>query len=147
MGKKDIERGEVEAFLGNNTSFEGKITFEGMARLDGRFNGEVSSGDFLFIGEHADIDAEIKVGTLVVDGKVSGNVSAASKVAIHTTGKLYGNIDTPALVIEEGGLFDGSCKMDRGVGALSGKVAPLQGKETKEKKAETGETADRPDEA
>jgi cytoskeletal protein CcmA (bactofilin family) len=146
MGKKDIEPGDVEAFLGKNTSFEGKITFEGMARLDGRFAGEVSSGDFLFIGEHADIDAEIKVGTLVVDGKVSGNVSVASKVAIHTTGKLYGNIDTPALVIEEGGLFEGSCKMDRGVGALAGKIAPLQGKEAKAKKTETGETADRPDE-
>jgi len=147
MGKKDAEPGDVEAFLGKNTSFEGKITFEGMARLDGKFNGEVYSGDFLFIGEDAEIDAEIRVGTLVLHGKVSGNVSAASKVAIHTMGKLYGNIDTPALVIEEGGLFEGSCKMDRGFGALSGKVAPLQGKEAKEKKAETGETADRPDEA
>lgn len=147
MGKKDTEPGNVEAFLGKTTSFEGKIKIEGMARLDGRFNGEVSSGDFLFIGEHADIDAEIKVSTLVVDGKLSGNVSAASKVSIHTTGKFYGNIDTPALVIEEGGLFEGSCKMDRGVGALSGKVAQLQGKEAKEKKAETGGTADQPDEA
>ncbi len=82
-----------------------------------------------------------------MDGKLSGNVSAASKVAVHTTGKLYGNIDTPALVIEEGGLFEGSCKMDRSVGALSRKVAPIQGKETKEKKAETREAADRPDEA
>jgi cytoskeletal protein CcmA (bactofilin family) len=134
MGKRDIEPGDVEAFLGENTSFEGKMTFEGMARLDGKFDGEVSSGDVLFIGEHAVIDAEINVGTLVVDGKVSGNVSATSKVAIHTTGKLYGNISVPTLVIEEGGLFEGSCKMGRGVEAAAEKVPPLKEKEAKGEK-------------
>jgi cytoskeletal protein CcmA (bactofilin family) len=135
MGKRDIEPGDMEAFLGKNTSFEGKMTFEGMARLDGKFDGEVSSGDFLFIGEHADIDAEIKIGTMIVDGKVSGNISATSKVAIHTTGKLHGTINTPALVIEEGGLFEGNCKMDRGAEASSGeKVTPLKEKEAKEEK-------------
>ena len=134
MGKRDIEPGDVEAFLGKNTSFEGKMAFEGMARLDGKFNGEVSSGDFLFIGEHADIDAKINVGTLVVDGKVNGNVSATSKVAIHTTGELYGTISTPALVIEEGGLFEGSCKTERGAEASAEKVTPLKEKEAKEEK-------------
>jgi len=132
MGKRDIEPGDVEAFLGKNTSFDGKMTFEGMARLDGKFDGEVSSWDFLFIGEHADINAEIKVGTLIVDGKVSGDVSATSKVAIHATGKLYGTINTPTLVIEEGGLFEGSCTMDRGLevaAEVAEKVAPLKEKE------------------
>ena len=134
MGKRDIEPGDVEAFLGKNTSFEGKMTFEGMARLDGKFDGEVSSGDFLFIGEHGVIDAEINVGILVVDGKVRGNVSATSKITIHDTGKLYGNIGTPTLVIEEGGLLEGSCKMDRGVEASAEKVTPPKEKEAKEEK-------------
>lgn len=134
MGKRDIEPGDLEAFLGKNTSFEGKMTFEGMARLDGKFDGEVFSGDFLFIGEHGVIDAEINVGTLVVDGKVSGNVSATSKITIHDTGKLYGKISTPALVIEEGGLFEGSCKMGRGVEAAAEKVPPLKEKEAEEEK-------------
>ena len=115
MGKKDINSGELEAFLGMNTSFEGKMTFEGVARLDGTFEGEIFSGDSLIIGETAVINAEIKVGTLIVDGKVSGNVSATSKIEIHSTGKLYGNISTPTLVIEENGLFDGSCKMEGAV--------------------------------
>lgn len=134
MGKRDIEPGDLEAFLGKNASFEGKMTFEGMARLDGKFDGKVFSGDFLFIGEHGIIDAEINVGTLVVDGKVSGNVSATSKITIHNTGKLYGDISTPTLVIEEGGLFEGSCKMDRGVEASVEKVTPLKEKEAKGEK-------------
>ena len=134
MGKGDIKSGNVEAFLGKNTSFEGKMGFEGMARLDGTFDGEIVSGDILIIGETATVNAEVNVSTLAIDGKVSGNVSATSKIEIHSTGKLYGNITTPILVIEEGGLFDGTCKMEKGVEATK-KVTPIKEKEVEEKKA------------
>ena len=113
MGKDDIKSGELEAFLGKNTTFEGKMIFEGIARLDGKFHGEIFSGDALIIGETAAVNAEIKVGTLIVDGEVSGNVSAALKIEIHSTGKLHGNITAPTLVIEEGGFFEGSCNMGK----------------------------------
>jgi cytoskeletal protein CcmA (bactofilin family) len=127
--KRDIKSGELEAFLGRNTSFEGKMGFEGMARLDGKFDGEIFSGDILIIGETAVINAEIKVDTLVVDGNVSGNVSATSKIEIHSSGKLYGNITTPTLVIEEGGLFDGTSNMDKGAEVEDRKVTPIKEKE------------------
>jgi len=113
MGKDDIKSGELEAFLGKNTTFEGKMIFEGIARLDGKFHGEIFSGDALIIGETAAVNAEIKVGTLIVDGEVSGNVSAALKIEIHSTGKLHGNITAPILVIEQGGFFEGSCNMEK----------------------------------
>lgn len=113
MGKNDIKSGELEAFLGKNTTFEGKMIFEGIARLDGKFHGEIFSGDALIIGETAAVNAEIKVGTLIVDGEVSGNVSAALKIEIHSAGKLHGNITAPTLVIEEGGFFEGSCNMEK----------------------------------
>ena len=124
-GKGDIKSGEVEAFLGRNTSFEGKMGFEGMARLDGKFDGEIFSGDILIVGETATVNAEISVTTLIIDGNVSGNVSATGKIEIHSTGKLYGKITTPTLVIEEGGLFDGTCSMEKGV-APTKKVTPIK---------------------
>ncbi|MFQ5841497.1 MAG: polymer-forming cytoskeletal protein [Thermodesulfobacteriota bacterium] len=123
---RDNKSGELEAFLGKDTSFEGKMGFEGMARLDGKFDGEIFSGDILIIGETAVISAEINVHTLVVDGRVSGNVSATSKIEIHSSGTLYGNIATPTLVIEEGGLFDGTCKMDKGAEVEDKKVTPIK---------------------
>ena len=92
------------------------MIFEGIARLDGKFHGEIFSGDVLIIGEPAVINAEVKVGTLIVDGEVSGDVSAASKIEIHPTGKLKGSITAPTLVIREGGFFEGSCKMEKGEG-------------------------------
>lgn len=136
-GKGDIKSGEVEAFLGKNSSFEGKMGFEGMARLDGRFEGEIFSGDMLIIGETATVNAEVNVTTLVIDGKVSGNVSASGKIEIHSTGKLYGNITTPIIVIEEGGLFDGTCKMGKEAEAKR-KVTPIKEKEI-EKEIEVAE--------
>ena len=133
LGKGDIKSSDVEAFLGKNTSFEGKMSFEGMARLDGKFDGEIFSGDMLIIGETAIVNAEINVSTLVIDGKVSGNVSATGKIEIHSTGKLYGNITSPILVIEEGGLFDGTCKMEKVV-EVAKKVTPIKEKEAEGEK-------------
>jgi cytoskeletal protein CcmA (bactofilin family) len=135
MGKGDIKPGDLEAFLGKNTSFEGKMSFEGMVRLDGRFDGEIFSGDVLIIGEAAIINAKIKVGTLLVDGKVTGNVRASDKIEIHSTGKLNGDITTTALVIEEGGVFDGTCKMDKGAEEAVKKVTSFKERETEEEKA------------
>ncbi|ODS36796.1 MAG: hypothetical protein A7315_04560 [Candidatus Altiarchaeales archaeon WOR_SM1_79] len=133
----DVKSGDVEAILGENTSFEGKMGFEGMARLDGKFDGEIFSGDILIIGETATVNAEINVSSLLIDGKVSGDVSATGKIEIHSTGKLYGNITTPTLVIEEGGLFDGTCKMEKEVAAAPKKVTPIKEEEAAE---ETGAT-------
>ncbi len=116
----------VELFLSKNVSLEGKMTFEGMARLDGKFDGDVLSGDVLRIGETAVINAEIRVVTLIVNGEVNGNVSATAKMEIHSSGKVYGNIDTPALVIEEGGLFEGTCRMSKGVEVAPEKVTPTR---------------------
>jgi cytoskeletal protein CcmA (bactofilin family) len=135
MGKGDIKSGDLEAFLGKNTSFEGKMSFEGMVRLDGRFDGEIFSGDVLIIGETAIINAKIKVGTLLVDGKVTGNVHASDKIEIHSTGKLNGDITTAALVIEEGGVFDGTCKMDKGAEEAVKKVTSFMEREAEEEKA------------
>jgi len=134
MGKNDIKSGELEAFLGMNTSFEGKMIFEGLVRLDGKFDGEVFSEDVLIIGETAVIKAGISVGTLIVDGEVRGNVSATSKIEIHSTSKLYGNITTPALVIQEDGLFDGSCKMEGGEEAAAEEASQAESSIEEEEK-------------
>ncbi len=135
MGKGDIRSGDLEAFLGKNTSFEGKMSFEGMVRLDGRFEGEIFSEDVLIIGEEAVANAKIKVGTLLVDGKVTGNVHASDKIEIHSTGELIGDIKTAALVIREGGVFDGICKMDKGAEEAARKVTPLKEREADEMRA------------
>ncbi len=131
IAKREIKSNEVELFLGKNVTFEGKMTFEGMARLDGRFDGEILSGGVLIVGETAVVKAEVKVGTLVVKGEVNAKVFATARIEIHSTGKLRGNIDTPSLVIEEGGIFDGNCHMDKRLESAMKSVTPMKEVEMK----------------
>lgn len=115
--------GNLNAFLGEGTSFKGILTFEGTVRIDGRLEGEIFTKDTLVIGEGAQVTAAIHAGVVVIGGTVRGDITAERKIEIHPTGRLYGNICTPSLVIEEGVIFEGSCTMGRGAGQ-AGEPAP-----------------------
>jgi len=104
--------GELNAILGQGSEFEGKLTFQGTVRIDGRFQGEIFSKDVLVIGESAEVRAEISVGTVVINGKVWGNVRATDSVQLHAPGQLRGNMFTPALTIDQGVVFEGQCQME-----------------------------------
>jgi cytoskeletal protein CcmA (bactofilin family) len=103
---------EISAFLGKETVFEGKMTFEGVFRLDGKFDGEIFESGTLIVGETASVKGKIAVNTLVINGLVEGEVHAKSRVEIHSTGKFYGTLSTPIITIAEGGIFEGNCKME-----------------------------------
>jgi cytoskeletal protein CcmA (bactofilin family) len=103
---------EISAFLGKETVFEGKMTFEGVFRLDGKFEGEIFESGTLIVGETAVVKGKIAVNTLIINGQVEGEVQAQGRVEIHSTGKLHGNLSTPIITIAEGGIFEGNCKME-----------------------------------
>jgi cytoskeletal protein CcmA (bactofilin family) len=102
----------LSALLGKGSEFEGKLTFEGTVRIDGKFSGDIFSKGKLVIGEGALVKAEIDVDTLILSGELSGNVTAVSKVELHAPGKLKGNIKCPVLSVNEGVIFEGSCQME-----------------------------------
>jgi len=104
-------RDEINAFLGRNTEFEGKLSFSGTVRIDGRFKGEIRSDGTLIVGDRAVLEADIQVPHLVVCGEVRGNLYAAEKVEIHPPGKVFGNVQAPAVVMDEGVVFEGCCRM------------------------------------
>ncbi|MBM4277167.1 MAG: polymer-forming cytoskeletal protein [Deltaproteobacteria bacterium] len=103
---------EISAFLGKETLFEGKMTFKGVFRLDGRFEGEIFDSGTLIVGESAHIKGKIGVNIIIINGRVEGEVNAKKSVEIHPTGKFFGTLTTPALSINEGGILDGHCKME-----------------------------------
>src|SRR3989338_1757388 len=104
---------EVKAFLGEGTEFKGLLSFEGTVRIDGKFEGEVVIKDTLIVGESASINAEVSIGTIVIRGKVTGNVVATKKIEIRSDGEVIENIKTPFLFVEEGAILDGKCEMIR----------------------------------
>ncbi len=114
---------EISAFIGLGTEFQGQLLFDGVIRLDGRFSGEINSSGTLIIGESAHVSAEIKVDTVIVSGEVHGNIIAKNRVDFHAPAKLYGNIISPVLTIDEGVLFEGSCDMGEMAGGKNGEAA------------------------
>ena len=103
--------GELNGFLDRGSSFKGELEFEDTMRIDGRFNGKISSKNELIVGESATIEGDVYVGSIAISGTVLGKIVATQRVEIHRNGKVYSDIDTPALIIEEGAIFQGNCTM------------------------------------
>jgi len=105
--------GEVTTLLGRGSEFEGKLSFEGTVRVDGKLSGEIFTEDTLIVGEGAEVNAEISVGAIIIEGTVHGNIHAKRSVEIHTPARVRGNISTPSLSIDKGVVFDGQCQMEQ----------------------------------
>lgn len=115
--EKPIEKNDIKAFLGPGSTFEGKLSFNEVVRMDGVFKGEVVSDGTLIAGESADIQGELKVGSFVLSGKFKGNIKAAKRVELRKPAILEGTIDAPALSIEEGVTFNGTMRMGKDTGS------------------------------
>ena len=102
---------DVQAHLGQGSRVEGKLTFEGSVRIDGQVEGEISAQDTVIIGEGAELTAQINANTVVVQGRITGDVTARKRVELKAPAIVSGNISTPSLVIHEGVVFEGHCTM------------------------------------
>mgnify|MGYP002630502905 CR=1 FL=1 len=127
MKKDDTQ---IKAYMGEDTVFNGSLTFDGTVRIDGKFEGQVNTDDTLIVGETGHLMAEIFAGTVICMGRVEGTIVASKKVEIHSTSRVVGNVKSPALYIELGGVLDGSCDMT----GKETKIIPLVKTEEKEKK-------------
>jgi cytoskeletal protein CcmA (bactofilin family) len=107
--KKDYDESKITGFFDKDTEFQGDLSFRGSFRIDGHFKGKINSESMLIIGEEGKVEADIKVGYLIVNGEVKGNIQAADKVEIHSRGRVIGTVSTPKLAVEEGAYMEASC--------------------------------------
>ena len=112
-----LEKSEIKAFLGPGSQFEGKLVFNEIVRLDGAFRGEVTSRDTLIVGDSADIQADVEVGTLILSGRFKGNIKAKTRVELRAPAQIEGTVETPALSVEDGVLLNGTVTMNTGQAA------------------------------
>lgn len=112
LAKSERPEGEITTLLGRGSEFQGKLTFEGTVRIDGKVSGEIFSDDVLVVGESAQVSAEIEVGVIIVEGSVTGNIRAKRSVELHAPARIHGNIETPSLFVDKGVVFEGNSKME-----------------------------------
>ena len=109
---RDIKEGNLSGFVGNGTTLTGEANFKGMLRVDGHLSGRVSSADgTLIVSTGGQVDANVEVSVAQIYGTVNGDVTASKRIELGRVAKVTGNIQTPALVIEQGAIFEGSCRM------------------------------------
>jgi cytoskeletal protein CcmA (bactofilin family) len=108
-----------DAFLGPGSQITGKLVFKGPVRIEGHVEGEITAQDALTIGESAVVNAQVTATQVIVEGRVTGDVTARGRLEIRASGRLFGGIATPSLVIHQGGVFEGHCTM----GATDGQRA------------------------
>jgi cytoskeletal protein CcmA (bactofilin family) len=112
--------GQLNALLGKGSEFEGKLSFEGEVRIDGKFSGQIVTKDTLTIGEGARVTADISAGVIIISGTVEGTIRANQMVELHAPARVKGAIETPAMAMEKGVIFEGTTKMEN----LSGNKQP-----------------------
>ena len=109
---REIKDGTLSGFVGSGTTVTGESTFKSMLRIDGRFSGRITStGGTLIVGAGGQVDANIEVSVATIQGVVNGDVIASERIELGRAAKLHGNIQTPSLIIEQGAVFEGACKM------------------------------------
>jgi len=109
---RDIKEGTLSGFVGGGTVVTGEANFKAMMRVDGLLSGRVSSSSgTLIVGANGKVDANIEVAVAVIHGTINGDIIATQRLELGRAAKVNGNIQTPSLIIEQGAVFEGSCKM------------------------------------
>jgi cytoskeletal protein CcmA (bactofilin family) len=104
---------DVIAFVGKGVEFKGTIIYSGTVRIDGQLEGEIETDGVLIIGEGAVISAKVTAGTIICQGRITGDVLAKEKIKLLSPAVMNGSVSAPLLSIEEGVLFNGSLEMKR----------------------------------
>jgi len=130
--KREFEEDKITGFFDKDTEFKGELSFKGSFRIDGRFKGKIDSDSMLVVGESGKVDADIRIGYMVIDGEVKGNIQATERVEIHSNGRVMGTITSPKLVIEEGAYLEATCQ-------TTDKMPPPSPEKSAQKEAEEDE--------
>jgi cytoskeletal protein CcmA (bactofilin family) len=137
--KKEKNTDRISTFIGADASIDGAIEFKGTIRVDGRVKGTISSnGGTVVVGEKGIVNAEISVNVAVVMGEVNGTIDAKERIEVYPPGRLGGDIQSPIVSIEPGGIFNGNCVMKPHTGS-AGKPTIFPKKQSEAAKSEEKE--------
>ncbi len=116
MGDHVVEDGAfINSIVGEGTRFKGELDLNGVLRIDGDYVGVIKTPDKVLVGKNGRAECTIYAGTIVIGGVVKGNIYSTEKIIILTTGMVVGNITTPRLIVEEGVVLDGECRIQKDI--------------------------------
>lgn len=131
---RDIKEGVLSGFIGNGIALTGQTSFKGMLRVDGILSGRISSEDgTLIVSTNGLVEADVEVAVAQIHGTFNGEIIASQRIEIGRAAKVTGSIHTPTLVMEEGAVLEGRCRM-------TGELSPKQAVQKKMRELGRGST-------
>ena len=97
--------------IAEGTTLKGTLKSDDSVQIDGNFDGDLEVKQTLSVGSNATVKANISAGEVKISGRVDGNIIAKDRMEIMSSGKLFGDIKSPRLIIAEGVVFEGHCSM------------------------------------
>ena len=117
--------GKLDTIIGRGTTVEGSVKVEGATRIDGMVKGKLESNDVVTIGPDGFVQAEVKAKSIIVGGKVEGNLEAIDKIELQSKAELHGDLISKSLLIEHGAVFHGTSNMKGKMPTTVVKPSPL----------------------
>src|SRR5687768_1232323 len=114
---------DFSTVIGTDAQFKGELTFQGGVRIDGQFEGTVQSQGKVFVSKGGKLKAEVKAGSIALEGQVDGNLTAEDRVELRATAQLRGDLRASKLLVVEGATFVGRCEVGPNVAAATPKGA------------------------
>ena len=119
-------QGEWSGFLDRTVRFEGTLEFSGTLRLEAQVKGYILSNQTLVLGEGAKVEGQIEGNQVIIAGRFDGVIFAKGRVEIQAKGVVTGEVHSPCMVIDPGGIFDGRCHMLASSDAAAGVTIPIR---------------------
>lgn len=107
---RELNESRLAGLIDQESEFRGDLIFKGSFRIEGYLKGTITSDALLIVGEKGKVEADVKVGQLVVNGEVRGTLQATERIEVHDKGRVFGTILSPKLVVEEGAYLEATCQ-------------------------------------
>ncbi len=103
----------INSIIGEGSEFRGEFKVKNLLRIDGYFKGTILTEGKVLIGKTGKVESDVRAGIVVVGGELVGNILATKRVVLLSTSRVKGDIISPALILEEGCIFEGRCTVNR----------------------------------
>ena len=113
MKKQNEVKAKLTTIVGSNCVVDGNFTIAGSARVDGIVNGNLKAEGLVILGETCKVKGDVSAANIIAGGEVLGNLFASQKVEVTEKAKIFGDITTCVMVVDENAIFQGKCNMNQ----------------------------------
>ncbi|MGD8992343.1 MAG: polymer-forming cytoskeletal protein [Desulfobacterales bacterium] len=110
------------SLVSQNVKIEGEIKGSENLHVEGFIKGAIAVSGDIFVGNTGILEADLEAKNIVIQGEVTGNVTAHQQLEIHPSGKLIGDCTVTSIDIKEGAVFEGRSMMMKPARAVTGRT-------------------------